>query len=304
MIKDICDVLAQPFVKTLIGRICGDEWIIIKRPAMFSIKRPVEDERDINRLIILPPRGYTANKINQTNCFHNVESATIEVMGAVREDKQALSVLKNCLLNVSHNQMEKVSGLDRPYLEFDIEDKNSGFICRRYSAGEPPFHVVKVDGTGFYHTLINLTDEWLVLKLHKVLREDKTVDLATHLTDVQNEYADTLKKLHLEIVQTGDALFTTNRALVNQVMRMPVNISLPALGEMLYVRDTGRHETCTAFGLILKIGRFNPEATLRFLRNGLRSNAIPAYFAKQLIFKIESFLAAGQAGYTDSKAAG
>jgi hypothetical protein len=289
--KTIDDVLAQPYMQALIKRVCDDDYIVISRPAMFAVKRPAEDERDINRLIVLPPRGYTANKINQTNCFHNVETATIEILGAAREEKRALSVIKNCLLNVSYDQMEKVSGLDRPYLEFDVEDKDSGFIYRRFSAGEPPFHVVKIDGTGFYHTLINLSDDWLVLKLHKVLREEKVADLTPHLMGVQDEYANALRQMMVEIIEVGDELFKTNPSLVTKVMRMQPSVSLPALGEMLYVRDTGRHETCTAFGMILKIGRREPEATLKFLKKGLEAKSIPTYFAEQLIQKVRNMVA-------------
>lgn len=287
MKPDIQMVLNQHYMRSLIERVCGPDWILITRPAAYAVKMPEEDERDINRLIILPPRGYTSNKINQTNCFHNVESATIEIMGAVKEDKRAFSVLKNCLLNVSYNEMETFSGLDRPYLEFNIEDQDSGFLYKRYSAGEPPFHVVKVDGTGFYHTLINLSDEWLVLRLHKVLREEKFVNLEPHLQNIQDTFAHSLRQLHTEIIEVGDELFDVNKTLVSQIMRMPPDISLPALGEMLYVRDTGRHETCTAFGLILKIGQRQPDVTLDYLKKAVAARAIPSYFGRQLIHKTE-----------------
>ncbi|MCB1531044.1 MAG: hypothetical protein H6853_04180 [Rhodospirillales bacterium] len=281
-------ILGQSFVKALVTHVLGEDFEVIRRPAAFilKLKDGVEDERNINRLIILPPKGYTSNKPNQTNCFHAVESAKIEIKGTVRKGTRGFSKVKNCLLVTSFDNQGAVSHLDKPYLEFDRNDPNSIFAYQERSSGEAPFYVVKSDGTGFYHSLTNLTDEWLVLQLHKVMRPQKKVDLEQHLSMLQDEQASILRKLYKEIIAYGDMLFREDKTLVNAVMRMPPPNVLPALCEMLYTPDVGKHEPCTAFAMILKMGRAYPKQTVDILKERLEQKGLPSYFAEQLISKI------------------
>ncbi len=290
MDKNIHEILETDFVKRLRSMVCGDVFEIVERPAAYFVKQPdsIEDQRDINRLIILPPFGYTANVKNQTNCFHAVETATIQIRGAVREGKRAFSKIKECLMVVSFDQMDKVSHLDKPYQEFDIMDESPQFNKVTRSAGEMPFHVVGIDGKGFYHTLINTTDEWLILQLHKVMRPQKKVDISECYMGLQDEHSAIIQRLYDGIITHGDALFSEDTSLVNSVVKMPPSLILPALGEMLYIRDTGKHETCTAFALILKLGRNYPKIVTKFLKQKLQTKAIPKFFAEQLMKKIEA----------------
>ncbi len=282
------DILNVSFVKDLMVKISKKDLQIIKRPACFFIKRPKEDEHNINRLIILPPHGYTSNEANQTNCFEGVKRATIKFKGAVREGKQGFSKMEKGLLQASFNQNSLVSALDRPYVEFNLQNPAPNLQIKYHTSHTPPFHVVKEDGTGFYHTLVNVTDDWLVLELHKVLRPQKTADINSQLINVQDELADILRKTESCIKDIGDRFFYNRNDLVEAILDIPPSISLPALGEMLYIRDTGKHETCTAFGLILKIAQEHPQETLKYLSHAKRKQLIPTYFAEQLIKKIKN----------------
>lgn len=286
----IDNILKTDFVSSLIQEVCGSKTELITRPSCFFVKKPdaLEDERDINRVIILPPKGFTANEINQTNCFYSVESAKIEVLGAAREGKSAFSKLKQSLLVVSRHKKDTVSDLNKPYLIFDFNSSNNDFISETYDAGTPPFHVVKPDGTGFYHTLINLTDEWLVLRLHKVLRPQRSVNLTPFLKDMQDGQADILKNLYKAIIVHGDKIFKEEAKLIQSVMNISPQDSLPAIGEMLYIRDTGKHETCSSFALILKISHRHPKQALNYLYKAEKEAVIPSYFANQLMSKIQN----------------
>ena len=280
-------IIQKEFVKTLIERTCEThDYEVISRPAAFIIKQTKEDERNINRIIILPPHGYTANTPNQTNCFHGVESATIQIKGSVRKGKRGFSKLKNSLLTVSNSDKTKISNLNKPYLTFDIKKQDPDFLYETHSAGTPPFHVVKTDGTGFYHTLINLTDEWLVLQLHKKMRPQKNVELRPIISSLPMEIAQHVITLYRSIIEDGDETFEKRPNLVKIISQIEPEYILPALGEMLFIRDTGKHETCTAFAMILKIGKKEPEKTLSFLQTALTNQSVPTYFAEQLIQKI------------------
>lgn len=288
---DIQTVLKANYVDDLIARICGPDAELITRPASFMLRNKVEQERDLRRVIILPPRGYTADKLNQTNSHDEAEYATIEIKGSVREGKSGFSILKECLLVVSLPQNNKTSILNKPYMIYEPGDGNPDVTVRKHSAGEAPFAVVKSDGYGFYHNLINLSDDWLVLELYKRLRPQKQVDLEPYVTSLLTAQADALKKFYEAVTLHGDEVFQRVPNLIENIMRMPVEQTLPALSEMLYTHDTGKHEACSVFAVILKIGKMHPDRVVGFMKQAIESKSVPAYYAQQIISKIERFIA-------------
>ncbi len=286
---NIQEILQKNYVQDLVTDICGEAVEILERKDCYIVRSKVEGERDIHRLIILPPKGFTANEINQMNSHDEAESATIQVKGAVKEGKRSFSKLSKCLLVASSDRSERVSDLNQPYLTFGLEaGLSSGLDLKQHSSGESPFYVVKSDGYGFYHNLVNVTDEWLVLKLHKILRPQRGVNLERVTKNIQDEQADILKNLYFAIVHNGDNVFSVEPAAVRAVMSVPLKDSLPVLGEMLHVHDSGMHEACTVFAIILKIAKFRPKETYDYLVRTLVTRSIPAYYANQLIGKIEN----------------
>lgn len=285
MALDFNKLINTGFVRSVIQQVCGENTEVIKRPAAFFIRNKEENEALVKRVIVLPPNGYTANALNQTNSHDEALRATIEIKGGVREGKQGFSKLKNCLLVAAFNNKSGISGLNVPYLTFDL--KSTPNLSKDFhSAGTPPFMVVKENGYGFYHNLINVSEDWLVLLLHKTLRPQKRADISDVLQTLPVYPASTLDDLYQRIVEHGDELFSKAPALVNKVLALPPEHSLPALGEMLYTYDTGRHEACTAFAMLLKVGKTYPERFKEFIEGALEKKVIPSYYGEQLLGKI------------------
>ena len=93
--------------------------------------------------------------------------------------------------------------------------------------------------------------------------------------------------------------------MIEEVCDLPLENTLPALTEMLFVHDTGRHEACSVFAVILKIAKNTPQDVIDFLENAMERESVPKYYARQLIEKINKRLekTAGDAGKPESKAA-
>lgn len=291
---DINNVLETSFVKTLIHEVCGDEIQLVSRGNSFAVRRRQEDDRDIYRVILLPPRGFTANAIEQMNSHDEADFATIQIKGAVKKGKSGFSKLKDCLLVASKDENGAVSELTHPYLTFDGRgNSDPDLTLKRHSSGTAPFPVVKNNGFGFYHNLINLTDDWLVLKLHKRLRPQKVVNLEPVLQGLEKQHANVLRIFYQSIVKYGDDIFSKSPTIVRAVLELPIDKSLPALGEMLYVHDSGMHEACTVFGVILKMGNQCPDPVIDFLTKAHKERLVPPYYAEQLIGKIYSKLRSG-----------
>lgn len=286
MALDIRSVLKVHFVKALVKEVCGDNCDIIQRPAAYFVRKKDEGAtQSVERIIILPPHGYTANTRYQANSHDEALKATIHVKGGVRESKQGFSKLKNCLLVASFPNKEGTSDSPEPYLTFDPV-RTPNLVKTFHSAGISPFTVVRPDGFGFYHNLINVSDDWLVLKLKKNMRPQKRVNLDPHLLNVPLDEARLLRELYDEIIQQGDGVFQSRPELVQDISSLSPRQSLAALGEMLFTYDTGRHEACTAFAMLLKVGKLHSEETLSFLEDGMRKQSLPPYYAKQLIDKL------------------
>ena len=287
---DITLLLQKNFVRDLVQSVCGDTTELITRPASYIVRSKIEGDRDIQRIIVLPPRGYTADKINQTNSHDEAEFATVQIKGAVREDKSGFSKLHNCLFMASIPENGKTSELNKPYLLYEVDgDDSHGSQKTLHSSGAAPFAVVKKDGYGFYHNLVNLTDDWLVLQLYKRLRPQKGVNLEPFFKNMSPTEVLLLSNLYRAVVEYGDEIFYKTPDLLERVYGLSLSSSLPALCEMLYIRDTGKHEACSIFAVILKIGRSYPMEVREFLKSCLELKAAPAYYVQQLIIKIDRF---------------
>lgn len=281
-------LLKQNYIRDLVSRDCSEDTELVTRPESFMVRNKIEGDRDIHRTIILPPKGYTADKINQMNSHDEAEYATIEIKGAVRDEKNSFSVLRDCLLIASIPQNGMVSDLNKPYMTFDISANDKpDLLLEKKSAGTAPFTVVKSDGYGFYHNLINLTDDWLVLQLYKKLRPQRPVNLTPHLKGLLTGQAQSLQAFYDAIVLFGDEIYNKKPSLIQSVLRIPVVNSLPALVDMLHVHDSGMHEACSVFATILKLGKMHPEYVTAFLKQAIQSKSVPTYYAEQLIHKIE-----------------
>ncbi|MBI1301217.1 MAG: hypothetical protein GC137_06095 [Alphaproteobacteria bacterium] len=281
------DALKPHFVKALLRNTVGDDPDVIVRPASFFFRKKDEDEREMHRVILIPPAGYTADAPNKMNSHDEAERATIEVVGGIRVGKRGFSRLKDALLFAGKNENGKTSELDKPYMVYSIDDPDPDLVLSRHSSGEPPFHVVKPDGFGFYHNLTNTSGDWLALKLHKICRPMREVNLTPHLQGLEEGHANALKRLYQGILLHGDGVFEHMPSAVHNIEAIPIADALPALGEMLYVRDTGRHEACTAFAMILKLGRKDRATVMGYLTETLDAQTVPQYYANQLMAKIE-----------------
>ncbi len=54
---------------------------------------------------------------------------------------------------------------------------------------------------------------------------------------------------------------------------------------MLNVLETGKHEPCTVYATILKIGKTDKKV-LNYLEEALRNKTAPEYYLKELITKL------------------
>ena len=95
---DIFNIIVSTPVRIIVKNIFhNDEIEIVERPASYIIRLKKEPEDKINRILLLPPLGFTANAIDETNPHPEARKAKIEIKGAIRRNKQSFSLLKNVI---------------------------------------------------------------------------------------------------------------------------------------------------------------------------------------------------------------
>lgn len=274
-------IINSSLVKTILkGLFKNQETEIIERPASFIIRLKNEPEDRIFRIILLPPGGFTANKLDETSPHPEVRKAKIEIKGGVRPNKTGFNLLKDAIKFQYYTIRNIKITEDEPYPRIGGQNYKE-----EIKSSKEKFFVVKEGGVGFYHSLINLSGEWVLLVLEKELRLQKTPDLQSKLNNLDKNQQKILIAVYDKILLYGDAIFDKEKQLIEEVCNLDVDKATPPLIEMLNVFETGKHEPCTVYAIILKIGKKNKKV-IDYLKGAVKNKAAPKYYLEELIKKL------------------
>lgn len=257
---------------------------IIERPHSFIIKDKNENSNKVKRVIILPPKGYTANSIDELNSHDEVRKAKITVKGSFRSGKENFSIIKKCLKFAFLSTRKAIIEKNVPYA---LIYENQKTYREKILSSKDSIYVVKENGEGFYHNLINLSDEWLVIFLEKELRTGKKMNIQLLLNPLTQVEKKLVIKLIQKIEKYGDELFEKDKKLISSVLKIKTGKILPVLVEALNILETGRHEPCTVYALILNKSKSDKENVIDYLKNALKNKDAPDYYLAELLFKLE-----------------
>ena len=279
----IADILSAPVVQTTVNNVLGSApHDVIERPGSYVMSLKTEPSDRCKRIIVLKPKGFTSNTPDELSSHPEAEEATIEIKGAARPANRGYFPIKNCVEFVYCAKDGAETRPDYPYA--------SAFgAFRELKTSKTRFKVVKRNYYGFYHNLINLTDEWLVLVLNKKLNLAKQVDYSL-IEDAAESDRNAIYALAEGVKMEGDGIFKDNQEIVRRVCSMNPHTSLPALITLLNVEEKGKHEQCTIFAIILKIARKHPALSLRFLKKAEDDKAAPPYYLHELVKKVRACL--------------
>ncbi|MEK7570400.1 MAG: hypothetical protein AAB515_03120 [Patescibacteria group bacterium] len=282
------DFLNHEAVKKLTEKVFQDvRTEIVDRPHSYIVKAKDEGKTLVSRMIVLLPHGYTANDIHELSSHDEVRKAKVLVIGALREGKKNPSLLKNCLTFSYLVSREAVTEESVPYARI-VSNKN--IHKQKVLSSKETLFIVKENGEGFYHNLINTTNEPILLLLTKELKSGKPMDIVKRTTELSLGISEkTLVFDFIKRVQkNGDRLFTMDSHLIKNFLNLEMRKSLPILVEALNIHETGKHEPCTIFALILKKARSNKSAALQYLLAAIKNDAAPQYYLNELVKKLNS----------------
>jgi len=271
-------------LKFLIKNLFGNKKTeLVERPGCFFIKIKNEKDDIIQRIILLPPHGYTANKINEMNPHPEARSAKISIRGGIKPNKRGFILLKDLVKFIYSTKRDISTKKNEPYVKIDLKENSQ---TEKIKSSKEKFFVVRENGMGFYHSLINLSNEWVVLVLEKYLQSRKELNLKYRLNKIGKKSQNLAKLLLNKIKLYGDKIFEKENQLIIETLKLDIKIIIPLLIEMLNFYETGKHEPCTVFALILKIGKKNKTTTTKLLETALNKDSAPKFYLKELLRKL------------------
>ena len=142
---ELKDILNSTLVKSTIKTLFKNKEVeVIKRPASIIIRLQKESEDKVTRIILLPPKGFTANEIKETNPHPEVRKAKIEIKGGVRPNKAGFNNLKD-IIKYQYYTVRNVK-ITSEILYPDVNGEN---YREELKSSKQKFFVVKENGVDF-----------------------------------------------------------------------------------------------------------------------------------------------------------
>ena len=283
--KEFEDISNLPFLKeTVKHELDGDTVVVNRKSRSFIIKKKNETGDIATRIIVIPPHGFTGNYVDELNCHPEVRYAKLTIRGGIRKENNGYIKLKPALKYLYYITRKVSDVTDFAEVRADY---NNEFYREEVKSSNETFYVVKEDGEGFYHNLVNISNDWLVLVLSKYLKDLKTLDLEKLTANFNEDEKNTVRQFVSFLKNEGDELFYTKPFILAKVMEMNVSKIIPVLISLLNIPETGKHEQCTVFAIILKFSKKHSQEVLKHISHAALKETAPSYYLEELIDKIK-----------------
>jgi hypothetical protein len=274
------DIIRSTLFKKILKFLGTEDIKSVLRPACFIVRPNIEDKKIIKRIIVLPPHGFTSDKIGLLDPHPEAREVKIKILGKINPVKKGFKpVVKEVRFNFSFKRSiptEKSS----PYAKFSQQD--CGVQLKSWKNW---FYVVKENGWGNFHSLVNLSNEWVVMLLEKELADQKSIDITPYLKKLSQAQVKKIGDSLQDILLAGDDIFK-NKAFVSNVLKFPPKILIPVLIQMLNVQETGKHENCTFFAFLLKFSKNNKMIVVEEVHKAIKLKMAPYYYLEDLERKL------------------
>ncbi|MFA5886159.1 MAG: hypothetical protein WC863_00035 [Patescibacteria group bacterium] len=261
----------------------SEEYEIVERPASFSVRLKEESSEIVKRIILLPPHGFTADKINLLSPHPEARNAKIRILGKIKPQNRGLAPVKQEIKFVFSLIREIPTEKDSSYSDYFKFSKE--YYKSQLKSWRSWFYVVKENGWGNFHNLINLSDDWVILLLEKNLIDRKEINIDKFLKQLTIIEAERLKSSLKQIERDGDKIFR-DVTLVENILILDLKILVPILIRMLNSSETGKHEPCTFFALLLKAVKKDKKLVLKEVNKSIKMKIAPRYYLEDLKNKL------------------
>lgn len=279
---DIKTIVSSPLFQKSANNFFGKESLeIVIRPACYFVRIKNEDNKLIKRIVVLPPHGFTGDETDLLNPHPETRNARVNILGKIDPAKKGFRPLFN-EVQFSFAETRNVP-TETTSLYVKFSNKHCKTLAKSWKNW---FYVVKKNGWGHYHSLKNLTDEWVIVLSEKELVDQKPINLKSYLDKLSTSKAKELEQYLKKIEKNGDGIFR-DKIFVENLLKFPSKILAPILIQMLNVQETGKHENCTFFALLLKIAKKHPSLVFKEVNQAIELKLAPYYYLSDLNKKLK-----------------
>ncbi len=225
------------------------------------------------------------NEINLLSPHPEARSAKVRILGKIRPGKKGFSPVNKEVKFIFSLKREAPTEPDSSYS--DYLKSPSKFYGIQLKSWRNWFYVVKKNGWGNFHSLINLSNDWVVMILEKELSDRKEINIKNILKSLPATRARALTDILEQIGVAGDKVFK-DKYLIMRLLRFDAKILVPVFIRMLNWQETGRHEACTFFAFLLKVAKNNKRLVIAEVDKAFRSKTAPNYYLQDLKNKLSA----------------
>ena len=269
------------FQKTLKKFLGGGNFEVVVRPACFFVRLKSEDAKFIKRIIVFPPHGFTGGEINLLNPHPEARKARVKILGKINPTKKGFKPLIrevkfdfSLTRNIPTEEMSAYARFSEKYCKSQLKSWKNWF------------YVVRENGWGNFYSLINFSNEWAIALLEKELIDQKAINIKFYLEKLPEPQGEKLRIALLKIEQVGDKIFD-NKTFVAELLKFPSKILVPLLIQMLNAQETGKHEYCTFFALLLKVAKENKKLVFEEVNRAIELKSASYYYLEDLSRKLK-----------------
>jgi len=269
-------LLFQNALKKFFGNLDEDNFETVTRPACFFVRIKHEGNKINKRVIIFPPNGFTGDKVDLLNPHPDTRKAKVKILGKIDPTKKGFKPLLDEVQLIFSTTSNLPTETSFAYGRFS--KKHCQTLRKSWKNW---FYVVKQNGWGYFHSLVNLSTDWVVALLEKELTDQKNINNEAYLKKLPHADAQKLQGFLKTINLVGDQIFK-NQTITAKILKFPPKILVPILIQMLNVQETGKHENCTYFALLLKIAKKNKSLVLVEIKKAIKLKLAPYYYLEDL----------------------
>jgi len=275
-------MLDTPLLRRTAARFLGEgETEIVDRSNHFFLRLTAEADRQVlKRLLILAPNGYTGVEADLLNVHPEARTVKLTILGELAAGKRGYRPLVEEVRFLYAAQRDVPTIDNLPYARFSDE-----YCAATLKSWRNSWYAVNMSGWGNYHSLQNLSDEWVVVSVEKHLLDRKEVTSEALLFGLNPDEREAACRFGVLVKALGDRFFEDPEA--SLVVSQMDNEKLADLCLLLLnLAETGRHEPCTSFAILLQLARRDKRMIEGKVEEAIRRGISPYYYLQDLQRKL------------------
>ena len=271
----------EPISRALIHYLGDGELEIIRRVSCVVVRKKSEKGQLIRRMLLIPPFGFSGTNSSNLDPHPEARWAKAKLLGGMKLNRRGFSNPGRTLTIQYSLGRSSLNTDDNGGISFTPSECSAKIV-----AWKQWFFAYHENGVGFFHAFQSQSATWIAIVIEKQLVEGAYTDWQTVTDELAKIVDPRIVGLITRVQMQGSSVFESDPYTVAALLRIGTQIIIPCFLKMLNAPETGRHENCTFFALILKAAQADPNYALRAVLAARDMQQAPKYYLDELTVKL------------------